>query len=238
MPTGYGRPGGFARRTARPEPRPGSGSLDASGRLVRRLRRSAGYYGAVLDLDAYAADCRLFGRVELGDGRLTDLLNATPELRVEAARLESLEDGHVVEAPEVTVASGELCAAVASGTRGDAGRRLRTHATRVVVDVGPYQVVGLLHGTPASDPLGSALRRAAWLPLTDATITYRRGPDMVSDEVPTLLVNRTLARSFRAVPEASVALPWEAPEAPRKAAARALDLTGTLKDHEHPDRDR
>jgi hypothetical protein len=191
----------------------------------------------VLDFDAYAADCRLFGRVDLGDGRLTDRLNATPELRIADARLESLDDGHVVETPEITVATDELCAVVASGPRGEAARRLRTHATRVAVDLGPYQVVGLVHGTPASDPLGVALRRAAWVPLTDVTITYRRGMDLVSDDVATLLVNRNLASSFRAVEEASYVLPWEEPRVPRHATPRALDLTGTLRDEERSDRD-
>jgi hypothetical protein len=202
-----------------------------------RVGAAVHYDCAVLDLDAYAADCRLFGRVDLADGRLTDLLNATPELRIEDARLESLDDGHVVESPEITVATEELCAVVASGSRGDAARRLRTHAIRVAVDLGPYRVVGLVHGTPASDPLATALRRAAWLPLTDAIVTYRRGPDSVSDEVATLLVNRTLASSFRALEEASVLLPWEDPRAPRPASSRAIDLTGTLRDEERPDRD-
>jgi len=191
----------------------------------------------VLDFDAYAADCRLFGHMEPGDGRLTDLLNATRELRIEDARLESLEDGHVVEIPEIVVSFEELCAVVASGPRGDVGRRLRTHSSRVTVDLGPYTVVGLVHGTPASDPLGSAVRRAAWLPLTDATVTYRRGPDSVCDEVETLLVNRTLATSIRAVEEVSAALPWEAKTTSRPATSRAFDMTGTLRDEARPEPD-
>jgi hypothetical protein len=199
--------------------------------------RRGGYDWVVLDLDAYAADCRLSGRVELGDGRLTDLFNANVELRIEDARLESLADGHVVEIPEIVVSLGELCAVVATGPRGDVGRRLRTHASRVTVDLGPYTVEGLVHGTPASDPLGAAVRRAAWLPLTDATVTYRRDPDSVCDRVATLLVNRALASSFRAVEEVSVALPWEAKTTPRTPTSRAIDLTGTLRDEERPERD-
>ncbi len=195
------------------------------------------YDGAVIELDAYAADCRLFGLVDLGDGRLTDFLNATPELRIRDARLESLADGHVMETSELTVARDELCAVVASGPRGDAGRRLRTHTTRVVVDLGPYQIVGSVHGTPASDPLGVALRRAAWVPLTDVTVTYRRGLDSVSDDVATVLVNRNVASSFRVVEEASVVLPWEAPRTPPPATPRAIDLTGTPRDEERSERD-
>jgi hypothetical protein len=183
----------------------------------------------VLEVDAYAVDCRLYGRADLGDGRLTDQLNATRELRIEDVRLESLDDGHAVEADEITVTTDELCAVVARGPRGEPARRLRTHATRVVVGLGPYVVVGLVHGTPASDPLSAALRRAAWLPLTEATVTYRRGPDQVTDEVETLLVNRALATSFQAVEEEGVVLPWEEPRA-RTAPSRAVDLTATLRD--------
>ena len=184
----------------------------------------------MIELEAYAADCRLVGAVDLGDGRLTDLLNAAPELCLRDARLESLADGHIVEAPEMTVARDELYAVVASGPRGDVARRLRTHATRVVVDLGPYRVVGLVHGTPASDPIASALRRAAWVPLTEAVITFHRGSDVITGEIQTLLVNRTLASSFRAVEEESTPLPWETRRTPRPAASRAVDLTSTLRD--------
>ena len=127
----------------------------------------------MIAMEAYAADCRLFGYVDLGEGRLTDFLNASPELRIQDARLESLADGHVTEAAELMVARDELCAVIAIGPRGDTARRLRTHATRVEVDLGPYQVVGEVHGTPASDPLGAVLRRAAWVPLTGVTVMYR-----------------------------------------------------------------
>ncbi len=191
----------------------------------------------MLDVDAYAADCRLFGRADLGDGRLTDRLNATSELSIENVRLESLDDGHAVEADEITVATDELCAVVARGSRGEAQRRVRTHTTRVAVDVGPYLVVGLLHSTPAADPLSVALRRAAWLPLTEATVTYRRGPDQVTDEVETLIINRSLASLFKAVEEEAVAFPWEEPRAPATPAPRALDLTATLGDPDYPIRE-
>jgi hypothetical protein len=189
----------------------------------------------MLELEAYAADCRVYGRVDLGDRRLTDMLNGAPELRVADAKLEGLADGHVVEMSELTIGRDELFAVVASGPRGDAARRVRTHTTRVTVDLGPYHVEGNVHGTPASDPLHVALRRAAWVPLTDATVTYRRGPDAVTDEVATLLVNRELATSFKAVQEVSAALPWEAARAPRQATPRAIDLTGTLQNETGPD---
>lgn len=191
----------------------------------------------MIELDAYAIDCRLFGAVDPGDGRLTDFLNATPELQLTGVRLESLDDGHVAEAAELTVTRDEICAIVASGPRGDVARRLRTHARRVEVDLGPYRIAGLVHGTPASDPLETALRRAAWVPLTDATVSYRRGVDQASDDVETLLVNRTMASSFRAVESESVVLPWETARKPASASPRALDLTGTLSEGESPGAD-
>lgn len=191
----------------------------------------------MIDLEAYSGDCRLHGHLELGEGRLTDLLNTTPELNILDARLESLVDGHVVELPEVAVATDELCAVVASGPRGEAARRLRTHSARVVIEVGPYHVEGAVHGTPASDPLGSVLRRTAWVPLTDATVRYVLGGNSVSDAMETLIVNRKLATSLRPVEETVVALPWEAATKPRPASSRALDLTGTLRDEEPADDD-
>ena len=152
----------------------------------------------MIALEAYASDCRLFGSVDLGDGRLTDLLNASPELRIHDARLESLADGHVVETPEILLARDELCAVVAAGPRGDTARRVRTYATLFVVDLGPYEIVGVVHSTSASDPLGAVLRRAAWVPMTDASITYRRGSATVTEDVDVLLVNRNLTSLFRA----------------------------------------
>ena len=158
------------------------------------------------ELDAYAADFRLYGQVEFGEGRLSDQLNSTAELLIRDAHLEDLADGHVVAMPELTVAHDELCAVVASGPRGDAARRLNTRTAHVEVEVGPYRVVGRVHGPPTVDPFASVLRRAAWLPLTEATVTYRRGPDDVTDKVTTLLINRHLMRTFR-VAEVSSNLP-------------------------------
>ncbi len=160
----------------------------------------------MVEFYAYAADCRLHGQVELVEARLSDQLNSTGEVLIRDAELEDLADGHVVAMPELTVGHEEICAVVASGPRGDAARRLNTRTAFVEVEVGPYRVLGRVHGPPTADPFASVLRRAAWLPLTDATVTYRRGPDEVTDNVTTLLVNRLLIRTFR-VAEASSNLP-------------------------------
>jgi hypothetical protein len=149
------------------------------------------------ELDAYANDCRLYGQVDLGDGRLSDQLNGTLELHIRDARLEDLADGHVVAIPELSVAHEELCAVVASGPRGDPARRLNTRTAHVEVEIGPYRVVGRVHGPPTADPFASVLRRAGWVPMTEVTVTYRRGEEDVSEKVTTLLVNRHLMRTFR-----------------------------------------
>ena len=180
-------------------------------------------------------DCRLFGEVTLDIGRLTDLLNVSSELRIVDARLESLVDGHSIHSPELTVAVDELCALVADGPRGDPARRLHTRTINVVVELGPYHVTGAIHGTSASNPLAAVLRRPPWVPLTEATISYRIGLDSVSDEVSTLLVNRSLASSLRAEDEEAERLPWAVPRPAQPVKAEAPDLEGALGEKDRPD---
>lgn len=184
----------------------------------------------MIALDAYAADCRVYGQVDIGDARMTDALNGSPLLHVQDARLESLSNGRIVELAELTVAYDELCAVVATGSRGDSERRLRTHATRVEVDLGPYHIEGAVHGTPASDPVVASFRRAAWVPLTEVTVTYRSGEAAQSDEIMTLVVNRDLATLFRAIEhETPTLLPWEKSRALAPALAGGVDAAGVYE---------
>ena len=127
---------------------------------------------------------------------------------------------------------------VANGSRGDIERRLRTRATRVEVDLGPYHIEGAVHGTPASDPVIASFRRASWVPLTEVIVTYTAGEDSQRDKVTTLVVNRDLATLFRAIEEKSVLLPWEtsrvlAPSLAR-AGARGRRLPGGRRGHARP----
>jgi hypothetical protein len=151
----------------------------------------------MVEFDAYAADCRVYGQLELVEGRLSDQLNRTEAIHIRDAQLEDLGDGHVIAMPAISVAHEEICAVVASGPPGDPARRLNTRTARVAVEVGPYRIVGRVHGPPTADPFASVLRREGWIPMTEATVTYVRGGDDVSDKVKTLLVNRHLMRSFR-----------------------------------------
>jgi hypothetical protein len=98
------------------------------------------------------------------------------------------------------------------------------------VELGVYHVEGHVHGTPASDFPFLALRRAAWVPLTDATISCRRGSEDVRDEFETLLVNGMLAASFKTLEVDGVAVPWETARPGVPPSPRAVDLTGTLRD--------
>ena len=181
------------------------------------------------EFDAYALDCRVHGRVELGEGRLSDQLAHIQELLVSDARLEDLADGHHVELPELTIDRAELCAVVASEPQGDRSRRLHTWTTRVVVEVGPYRVDGRVHGRAGSTPLGLSLQRQPWVPLTDARVEYHCGADEVVEEMATLLINRELMRSYRAVDEVGVvpptALRWS-PEPPTQAGTDPGNVPG------------
>ena len=121
---------------------------------------------------------------------------------------------------------------VASGPRGDAARRLHTQTKLVEVEVGPYLVVGRVHGTPTSEPLGALLRRQPWVPLTEATVMYRCGGSDIREEMTALLVNRDRMRSFRAVEGPSVDLLWDKSEEPTDAvpaATAAPEATGSTE---------
>ncbi len=177
----------------------------------------------MIEFKAYAADCRLSGRLEPGDGRLSDLLNASDQLQISQARIESLADDRVVEHPVLDVPLNELYAVVATGSRGDPTRRIRTRTIEVVVELGPYEVIGEIHGAPASNPLVMVARRPPWVPLTKAQIAYRRGTELITDERLTLIINRTLARSLHAVDEDAERLMLDAHDALPRASSRNLD---------------
>ena len=177
----------------------------------------------MIEFSAYAVDCRLFGRLEPGDGRLSDLLNASAALQISQARIESIIDDRVVGHPVFEVPLNELYAVVATGNRGDPTRRIRTRTIEVVVELGPYEVIGEIHGAPASNPLVMVVRRPPWIPLTKARISYRRGTEVVTDEGLTLIINRTLARSLHAVDEDAERLTIDAHDALPRASRSELD---------------
>jgi hypothetical protein len=177
----------------------------------------------VIEFDAYAVDCRLFGRLDPGDERLSDQLNASAELQISDARIESIVDDRVVSHPKLDVPLNELYAVVATGIRGDPSRRIRTRTIEVVAELGPYEVIGEIHGTPASNPLVMVVRRPPWVPLTKAQISYRRGTEVVTDEGLTLIINRLLARSLHALDEDAERMIFDIQEAMPRVSRRRLD---------------
>lgn len=189
----------------------------------------------VVAFAAFADDCRIIGSVELTTERLSDLLNCEDQLVLRDVRVDGLVDGSVHELAELIVGRDEIHAVVASGPGGHPARRLRTQTTHVEVELGPYHVEGDLHGTPASNPLRTVLRRAAWVALTDATITYQSGGLPVSEAIDTLLLNRAMATSFRALRTTYVAPPWEQPAEPVATAPAAEAVGEPVRDQPQPD---
>lgn len=140
-------------------------------------------------LVAWAADCRVQGDVEVGDGRLSDRVNDIDLLTFHNAHLQSIDDGRELEMHELEVERRELHVIEVHGHRGDPRRRQRTVQDRVMVQVGPYVVTGSLHRSPVSLPLAPLSGWSRFLPLTDAIvgISGRQDAPVRQDVV---LVNR------------------------------------------------
>lgn len=140
-------------------------------------------------LVAWAGDCLVKGTIELGEGRLSDQVNAMDIVTLFGATLESLDDGHAVVLDELEVDRGELHVIQVQGRRGDPARRLRTVEERVSVELGPFVVTGDLHRPPNTAPLASLTRWQRFVPMTNAVVGLREGDgSAVSQEV--VLVNR------------------------------------------------
>ncbi|MEI7743223.1 MAG: hypothetical protein WCK58_05660 [Chloroflexota bacterium] len=140
-------------------------------------------------LVAWAGDCRVEGDVELGEGRLSDRVNAAELLTFFNARLRALEDGREVTVDELEVERRELHVIEVQGRRGSPERRLRTVTDRVEVEVGPFVVTGSLHRGPSTQPLAPLAGWARFVPLTDAVIRVR-GSVEAPDRQEVVLVNR------------------------------------------------
>jgi hypothetical protein len=146
--------------------------------------------GPIVDFVAYGEECRLVGRLRMGDGRLTDLLNERDEYEIVDIVAERLSDGLAADAPGLIVPRCDLLLVQAVGPRGDATRRHRTTVYPIAARVGPYRVRGLLHAVPGVDPTAIIRRRAPMVPLTDAWVDRPIGGERDLDRVGTILLNR------------------------------------------------
>jgi hypothetical protein len=144
-------------------------------------------------LVAWAGDCQVRGEIDLGEGRLSDQVNEGDLLTFFGATLEALEDGHQVVLDELEVERRELVMIEIEGHQGDPGRRTRTIADPVRLEVGPFRVTGNLHRHPASQPFAALTRHQRFVPVTDVTIDLLDGSrSTFSRDV--VLVNRELVQ--------------------------------------------
>ena len=173
------------------------GSLGSRLRLVMRQPASdagdAGVDGEALPeiaFVAYTSDERLSGRVRLEASRLSDMLNDHDEYLLVEALAERLPKGGSLVVSEILVRRGELPLVHAFGPRGDRTQRIPTQRHRIVLRAGRYLVSGRLHSGHGEDPLASLRARRPMVPLTDATIEFRRGTEVIQEPTGTIVVNR------------------------------------------------
>jgi len=151
----------------------------------------------LVDFTGFAGDCLLSGRLDLRADRLTDQLNAEPEIHLIDVTLEGLLDGRQVITPTFAIRRAELCAVKAGPPRGSRLLRAPTESHRLQAQLGPYTVLGRLHAPPGTEAMASLEGREVMVPLTDATIAYLIGGLLEVRDCPTLIINRELASWLR-----------------------------------------
>jgi hypothetical protein len=178
------------------------GSIGSRLRLVLRQPGGGGTTEPAggqpeIDFVAYSTSERLSGRVRLDSARLTDMLNAHLEFVLVDALAERLPEGGSMVVPEILLGRHELALVRAGGPRGDRSKRVRTTTHRLVIRTGRYLVAGRLHSNAGEDPLAALRARDPMVPLTDAAIMFRVGPDIVEEPGGTIVVNRDLVEWVR-----------------------------------------
>jgi hypothetical protein len=146
---------------------------------------------------AYAEDCIVHGRLDVSGGRLTDFLNDRDHVTLRDVVMVSHDDRRIVEGAELVIAMSEIYAVEADSRRGNREQRLRTLASPMDINLGPYRVSGNVHAPPTAEPLGSILRRAPMVPATLATIAFKQAGEMRTRTFETLILNRSLMSSVR-----------------------------------------
>jgi hypothetical protein len=183
--------------------------------------------GNEIEFVGFAEDCRVEGRVDLGDARLADLLNGSRSIVVHDCVLVSTTDGHRQQLDSLEIARDELDIVVANGPRGDPERRLATRPSGVAVRLGPYSAEGFMHAPPTADPTRGLDRRPVMIAITDAVLEYQFCNERVSERFRTLLVNRELANSLRMITDEDAAQPGATRSAPPTSPSGQLTLDPT-----------
>jgi hypothetical protein len=145
-----------------------------------------------VDFVAYALQERLSGRVRLDNDRLSDMLNAHDEFVLVDALAERLPEGGSMVVSEILLRRYELAVVHATGPRGDRAQRIRTETHPLVLRIGRYLVSGRVHTGRGEPPLLSLRSRQPMIPLTEAAIEFRVGPDVVREPASAIVVNRDL----------------------------------------------
>jgi hypothetical protein len=150
-----------------------------------------------VELIAFTADRRIRGAIPLADDRVSDMLNSVPRIVIRGAVIEDLVEAGPPRTTDITLAVGSIVAVLVAGRRGMENRRRRTDVHQARCGLRRFVVSGSLHvpaGTPAqltsSDPAIVLAGRDVLVPLTDATITYDRADEPMSETFETILVNR------------------------------------------------
>jgi hypothetical protein len=152
-----------------------------------------------VELIVFTADRRIRGSIPLADDRLSDMLNSVPRIVIRGAELQDLASGNQHLA-DVTVTVGSIVAVLASGRRGIETRRRRTELHKAKLGLVRYIVSGWLHvppGSPANlssrEPQVVLAGRDILVPLTEASISYDKAGENVTEAFETILINRSQA---------------------------------------------
>jgi hypothetical protein len=175
--------------------------IGSIGSRLRLVLRQPGAADAAdlreIEFVAYSTSERLSGRIRLDAARLTDMLNAHREYILVDALAERLPEGGSMVVPEILIRRYELALVRVGGPRGDRSLRIPTMKHRLVLRSGRYLIAGRLHSNHGEDPLSALRRRDPMVPLTDASIMFRVGVDIVEEPAGTIVVNRDLVEWVR-----------------------------------------
>jgi hypothetical protein len=149
---------------------------------------------------AYSEDCLVRATLDLPAGvRLTDHLNDSDVVQLRGAQLKALDDGRVVDVGDLELDRTDLCAVEAPSSTAFEQFRIRTRASRIQMELGPYLVVGLLHSPTAGDPLLGLNRRKTMIPMTDVSVTFTLAGRQRTVHVDVLIINQNKALSAQHV---------------------------------------
>ncbi len=160
-----------------------------------------------IDFMGFAGDCTVTGKMTMFGERLTDFLNGQERFRVHHLECESLADGHRVPLDSLSVERTDLLAVVATGPRGNEKQRVALETNRLQVSIGPYLILGRIHASPGTDAVSSVLKREPMVPLTNATIAYEVAGAIVTRDIQTIIVNRTLVECISQTDEGASVFP-------------------------------